>query len=35
VTLLAFSEKQATLLAFGDIGYEGGLGEVSSPAVIG
>jgi hypothetical protein len=28
-------KKQATLLAFGEIGYEGGLGEVASAAVIG
>ena len=28
-------KKRATLLAFGEIGYEGGLGEVASAAVIG
>jgi hypothetical protein len=28
-------KKRATLLAFGVIGYEGGLGEVASAAVIG
>jgi hypothetical protein len=27
--------KRATLLAFGEIGYEGGLGEAASAAVIG
>jgi hypothetical protein len=29
------SKNRATLLAFGEIGYEGGLGEVASAAVIG
>jgi hypothetical protein len=29
------ARKQATLLAFGEIGYEGGLGEDASAAVIG
>jgi hypothetical protein len=29
------SPKQATPLAFGEIGYEGWLGEVASAAVIG
>jgi hypothetical protein len=28
-------KNRATLLAFGEIGYEGGLGEVASAAVIG
>jgi hypothetical protein len=28
-------QNRATLLAFGEIGYEGGLGEVASAAVIG
>jgi hypothetical protein len=28
-------KKQAALLAFGEIGYEGGLGEVASAAGIG
>jgi hypothetical protein len=28
------AQKKATLLAFGEIGYEGGLGEVASAAVI-
>ena len=28
-------KKRATLLAFGEIGYEGRLGEVASAAVIG
>ena len=28
-------KKQATLLAVGEIGYEGGLGEFASAAVIG
>jgi hypothetical protein len=28
-------KKRATLLAFGEIGYGGGLGEVASAAVIG
>jgi hypothetical protein len=27
--------SRAALLAFGEIGYEGGLGEVASAAVIG
>jgi len=30
----AYSNR-AALLAFGEIGYEGGLGEVASAAVIG
>ena len=29
------AQKKATLLAFGEIGYGGGLGEVASAAVIG
>jgi hypothetical protein len=29
------AQKQVALLAFGEIGYEGGLGEVASAAVIG
>jgi hypothetical protein len=28
-------KNRATLMAFGEIGYEGGLGEVASAAVIG
>jgi hypothetical protein len=28
-------KKRAALLAFGEIGHEGGLGEVASAAVIG
>jgi hypothetical protein len=28
-------KKRATLMAFGEIGYEGGSGEVASAAVIG
>jgi hypothetical protein len=28
-------KNRAKLLAFGEIGYEGGLGEVASAAVIG
>jgi len=28
-------KKRAMLLAFGEIGYEGGLGRVASAAVIG
>jgi hypothetical protein len=28
------AQKQAALLAIGEIGYEGGLGEVASAAVI-
>ena len=31
----ASTEQPATLLAFGEIGNEGGLGEVASAAVIG
>jgi hypothetical protein len=29
------AQKQAALLAFGEIGYEGELGELTSAAVIG
>jgi hypothetical protein len=29
------AQKQATLLAFGEIGHEGGLGEFASATVIG